>query len=402
MIPWTDLIYAIAPNGRTLTYAVAPPAVGRAPVGVAEGFGRERDLRRGAVRHRPRAAGRRAVRPRAADGLPGAAGLRPRGRRHRLDHARDAGEPYDDPRAPRSCDSFARYHSALLHRSRAPAAAAVRGNRLHRRPLPGRRGAALRQPDAARYPRSPALALRSATSGTSVPRTSRASGCTCCAAIHALVRPLPARSRAPRPAAASRPTRRPAPAAPRRAGRSGARLRRLARAARCAAPCDGPQTVTSARRRSRRRRRHRPGRRRRRRLRRSPPTAAAPGTATYDARRPRARSFTLIGAPTIIARLRVSGAARRTPSSPPASGTWPRAAARRPWSPAASTARGEGRNVWQLHPAAWRFARGHPARLELLGSDAPFGRPSNGAFEVELRASSCGCRCGGAPIAGRC
>ena len=34
MIPWTDLVYAIAPNGRTLTYAVTPPRRRRDPVGV--------------------------------------------------------------------------------------------------------------------------------------------------------------------------------------------------------------------------------------------------------------------------------------------------------------------------------------------------------------------------------
>ena len=39
---------------------------------------------------------------------------------------------------------------------------------------------------------------------------------------------------------------------------------------------------------------------------------------------------------------------------------------------------------WQLHPTGWRFQRGHAAELELLGADAPYGRPSNGAFQVEV------------------
>ncbi|MDQ3936529.1 MAG: acetylxylan esterase, partial [Actinomycetota bacterium] len=34
VIPWTDLVYAIAPNGGTLTYAVAPPGASAEPVGV--------------------------------------------------------------------------------------------------------------------------------------------------------------------------------------------------------------------------------------------------------------------------------------------------------------------------------------------------------------------------------
>ncbi|MEA2405431.1 MAG: type transport system ATP-binding protein, partial [Thermoleophilaceae bacterium] len=34
VIPWTDLVYAIAPNGRTLSYAITPPGVDTDPVGV--------------------------------------------------------------------------------------------------------------------------------------------------------------------------------------------------------------------------------------------------------------------------------------------------------------------------------------------------------------------------------
>src|SRR5204862_5003898 len=34
VIPWTDLVYAIAPNGRTLTYAIPPPDADSTPVGV--------------------------------------------------------------------------------------------------------------------------------------------------------------------------------------------------------------------------------------------------------------------------------------------------------------------------------------------------------------------------------
>src|SRR5437763_3671243 len=34
IIPWTDLVYAVAPNGRTLSYAVTPPNVDSTPIGV--------------------------------------------------------------------------------------------------------------------------------------------------------------------------------------------------------------------------------------------------------------------------------------------------------------------------------------------------------------------------------
>jgi len=50
----------------------------------------------------------------------------------------------------------------------------------------------------------------------------------------------------------------------------------------------------------------------------------------------------------------------------------------------------DGHNHWWLHPGAWRFARSHAAELELVGSDAPYARPSNSVFQIEvasLRAS---------------
>ena len=43
-----------------------------------------------------------------------------------------------------------------------------------------------------------------------------------------------------------------------------------------------------------------------------------------------------------------------------------------------------GRQVFQLHPNGWRFAAGHTAKLELLGRDSPYARPSNGTFSVEV------------------
>src|SRR3712207_4576253 len=44
-----------------------------------------------------------------------------------------------------------------------------------------------------------------------------------------------------------------------------------------------------------------------------------------------------------------------------------------------------GRQVFQLHPNGWRFAQGHVAKLQLLGRDAPYVRPSNGAFTAALK-----------------
>jgi predicted acyl esterase len=45
---------------------------------------------------------------------------------------------------------------------------------------------------------------------------------------------------------------------------------------------------------------------------------------------------------------------------------------------------GENREVWELHANGWHFAKGHTAKLELLGADPPYARPSNGDFEIEV------------------
>jgi hypothetical protein len=108
------------------------------------------------------------------------------------------------------------------------------------------------------------------------------------------------------------------------------------------------------------------------------------GTARYTLATAKRRSFMLVGAPELRARLGVSGA---PPSEAQVAG--------RLWDVAPDgtqnlVARGlyrprDGRNRWWLHPAAWRFERGHEAVLELLGRDAPYARPSNSQFEIDVR-----------------
>jgi hypothetical protein len=44
-----------------------------------------------------------------------------------------------------------------------------------------------------------------------------------------------------------------------------------------------------------------------------------------------------------------------------------------------------GRVTFQLHGNGWRFDAGHVPKLELLGADAPYLRPSNGAFQVTVK-----------------
>ena len=112
--------------------------------------------------------------------------------------------------------------------------------------------------------------------------------------------------------------------------------------------------------------------------------ATAPGTARYVLKRKGASPLTLIGAPLLRADLAVSGVppedaqvdARLWDVAP--GGASQRLVARGTYRP------GRG-NRWQLHPGAWRFGRDHAAVLELVGSDAPYARPSNGDFQVEVR-----------------
>ena len=112
--------------------------------------------------------------------------------------------------------------------------------------------------------------------------------------------------------------------------------------------------------------------------------APEPGTASYLLPAARGAGYTLLGAPTVIASLSVSG----TPGAAQIAG--------RLWdvAPGGSSqtlvARGllrpvgDGRYAWQLNANGWRFARGHVPKLELLGEDPPYARPSNGDFSIAV------------------
>jgi hypothetical protein len=45
---------------------------------------------------------------------------------------------------------------------------------------------------------------------------------------------------------------------------------------------------------------------------------------------------------------------------------------------------GDGTYVWQLNANGWHFAAGHVPKLELLGEDPPYARPSNGGFSIAV------------------
>ena len=114
------------------------------------------------------------------------------------------------------------------------------------------------------------------------------------------------------------------------------------------------------------------------------PARRAPGTAVYDLPAATGAGVLLLGAPAITASLRVSGEprgaqvqARLWDVAPDGSGR--RLIARGTYRPS-----GGESDSWELHPNAWRFEAGHVPQLELLGVDAPYGRPSNAAFEIAV------------------
>ena len=117
--------------------------------------------------------------------------------------------------------------------------------------------------------------------------------------------------------------------------------------------------------------------------------AAAPGSdqsgaASYRLAPAPAGGYTLMGAPTVIADFSDVGstsqvAARLLDVAPGGDATL---VARGLWRPEVGD--GPVREVFQLHPNGWRFEEGHVAKLELLPSDTPYGRISNGQEPVTV------------------
>ncbi len=113
------------------------------------------------------------------------------------------------------------------------------------------------------------------------------------------------------------------------------------------------------------------------------PAADAAGTATYRLPAATGDGYTLLGAPTVIAQLDVTGvnaqvAARLWDVAPDGRQLLVSRQVLRP--------RANGKpEPFQLQPAGWHVAPGHVVKLELLGSDAPHYRPSNGIFTIAVR-----------------
>jgi predicted acyl esterase len=107
-------------------------------------------------------------------------------------------------------------------------------------------------------------------------------------------------------------------------------------------------------------------------------------TATYRMAAVPAGGFTLMGSPTVIADITSSSqnsqiAARLLDVDTGGNQTL---IARGLWRPAISAS--PVHQVFQLHPNGYNFAAGHIVKLELLPKDSPYGRTSNGQANVTI------------------
>jgi hypothetical protein len=117
----------------------------------------------------------------------------------------------------------------------------------------------------------------------------------------------------------------------------------------------------------------------------APSTNQGPGIATYRLPRAKGRGFTLIGAPVVTANLSVTGpfaylaarlldVDRKTKTETLVTRGVYRIDPKDP----------NGRQTFQLHANGWHFAAGHVPVLQLLGEDAPYSRPSNIPFTINV------------------
>ncbi len=107
----------------------------------------------------------------------------------------------------------------------------------------------------------------------------------------------------------------------------------------------------------------------------------AQGTAVY--RMPKSTGFTMLGLPTVSATIATQGVNGQLDSrlwdvAPDGNQTLISRAAYR------LLDNQSGRITFQLHGNGWVFGAGHVPKLELLGQDAPYLRPSSGAFQVTV------------------
>jgi X-Pro dipeptidyl-peptidase-like protein len=380
VIPWTDLVYAAAPNGATLTYAVTPPGADSSPVGV------EKATFVNAIF----AAAQFATGPGQPVGQPFVPGrpmgfLAPPGVDPDADVGAwvartNAGEPYTDPTANAIVQQLERFHSAYYVDPSEPPAPLFVASGFTDDLFPVDEALRFANRTRSMYPGAP-ISMLFGDLGHQRAANKPAERSALIDAIHAWFDHY-LRATTPQPPLGVRAYAETCPhgvasIGPFRAS-SFARLARgevrLASSGAQAISSLGGDPVAG---------------------RAIDPVAGGgdscarvaptpkPGTAAYVVP-VRPRPYTLIGAPTIVARLGVAGVPPGV--SQIAGWLWDVA----PDGTRTLVSRGlyrprDGRNVWQLHPGAWRFASGHRAELELLGDDPPFARPSNGVFRIDVR-----------------
>jgi fermentation-respiration switch protein FrsA (DUF1100 family) len=111
-----------------------------------------------------------------------------------------------------------------------------------------------------------------------------------------------------------------------------------------------------------------------------PDATDTPGSATYRLPKVTGSGYTLLGSPTVVANFAVQSgtasqvAARLWDVAPDGSEILVAKTVYRPV--------GKGTEVFQLHANGWKFAKDHTPRLQLLTSDAPYARKSNSPAQV--------------------
>ena len=108
------------------------------------------------------------------------------------------------------------------------------------------------------------------------------------------------------------------------------------------------------------------------------------GAATYRLPAAPESGYTLLGSPTVIAEVNSTNpnnqlAARLVDVGPDGQETLVARGLLRPGDASRFV-----EVVFQLHGNAWRFESGHVPKLELLPADSPYGRPSNGQSEISV------------------
>jgi len=113
------------------------------------------------------------------------------------------------------------------------------------------------------------------------------------------------------------------------------------------------------------------------------PATDSPLAATYRLRPATGNGYTLMGSPTVIAKIAATQTsaqvdARLWDVSPNGTQSFITRVAYRP------QLRDAGRQVFQLHPNGWHIAAAHLVKLELVGEDFPYVRYSNQSFSATI------------------